>query len=79
MKNPTPFNWANFVLSTLFILTFSFASELKAQGSNALHFDGTNDYVSTNTVVPYSGTFTIETWIQTTDGNATIFVWGSNK
>ena len=77
MKNPTPFNWTNFVLSTLFILTFSFASELKAQGSNALHFDGINDYVSTNTVVPYSGTFSIETWIQTTDGNATIFVWGS--
>ena len=44
--------------------------------SNALNFDGVNDFVNVNPMMPYSGDFTLETWFNTSDPNTTFFAWG---
>ncbi|MES2780897.1 MAG: IPT/TIG domain-containing protein, partial [Bacteroidota bacterium] len=44
---------------------------------NALHFDGSNDYVNINN--PISGDFTIEYWMQTTQVGAAGTAWAAGK
>lgn len=44
--------------------------------SYVLDFDGSNDRITTSTVVPYTAEYTVTAWVKTA-GSGTIFCWGS--
>ncbi|MBP6428323.1 MAG: LamG domain-containing protein, partial [Bacteroidia bacterium] len=77
MKTPTPLKRAILVMALISINLFGTTDKLFAQTANALNFDGNDDYVDITPSVPYTGTFTIEGWIKTSDPNAKLFIWES--
>ena len=60
---------------SLSLLLAFFSLIVYAQVGNSLHFDGSDNYVETETMVPYTADFTIAAWIKTSS-NGVIFAWG---
>ena len=64
-------------VTLLLIALIAFVSITNAQ-INAIDFDGNDDYASTGTMIPYTGTFSILGWARTIDDHGTYLSWGDN-